>query len=76
MKFGITLDEYEQMLAAQDHCCAICLTDKAVVRRSHYSWRVDHCHKTGKIRALLCHNCNIAMGLLKENIETMEAMVS
>jgi hypothetical protein len=63
------------MLAAQNYCCAICNSDKAVARRSHYSWRVDHCHTTGKVRALLCHNCNIALGLLKESVPTLEAMV-
>lgn len=75
VKYELTLPEYETMLAAQNHRCAICDTDKAVVRRSHYSWRVDHCHDTGKVRALLCHNCNIALGLLKENVQTLEAMI-
>jgi Recombination endonuclease VII len=37
---------------------------------------VDHCHTTGKIRGLLCGNCNSALGLIKENIPSMENMIA
>lgn len=75
-QYGVTTEAYDAALEAQGHRCAICRTDKAAARHSHYSWRVDHCHATDKVRGLLCHNCNIAMGLLKENMETLEAMIN
>jgi hypothetical protein len=38
--------------------------------------RVDHCHETGKIRGLLCHNCNVAIGHLGDNLSTMQNAIS
>lgn len=73
--YGITLAEYEAMLTSQGNCCAICKNDKASAKHSRHSWRVDHCHATGKVRALLCHNCNIALGLLKESTKTLQSMI-
>lgn len=74
-QYGISLEDYEAMLTSQGKRCAICGTDKACGRHTDHSWRVDHCHTTGKVRALLCHNCNISLGLLKENTSTMKAMI-
>lgn len=67
--YGITLDEYNRMSAAQWHRCAICeqqetRVDKAGAVRF---MPVDHCHKTGKIRALLCTSCNTALGGFKDD---------
>ncbi len=66
-KFGITIEEYDAMSSAQNGVCAICENYCA----TGYKLAVDHNHKTGKIRALLCKNCNTAIGLLKENTDTM-----
>jgi hypothetical protein len=66
-KFGITLEEYDLMLNSQNGVCAIC----QLTCDSGYSLAVDHNHKTGKIRGLLCKNCNTAIGLLKENTDVM-----
>ncbi len=63
--YGITLKEYEQMLANQKGMCAICkTTDPGVVGKRFV---VDHCHTTDKVRALLCGKCNCAIGLLNED---------
>lgn len=56
-RYGITLDEYEAMLAAQGGRCAICGKQAGKRRLS-----VDHNHATGKVRALLCIGCNVAVG--------------
>jgi len=42
--------------------------------RKHHKTKlvVDHCHSTGKIRGLLCHNCNRALGLMQDNVETLQ----
>lgn len=54
--YGMTLEDYQTMFEAQGGLCPICL--KASDRTLH----VDHCHKTGKIRALVCHRCNPGLG--------------
>lgn len=55
--YGITLEQYEQMLTAQNGVCAIC--GRIPTGRSLH---VDHNHKTGEVRGLLCHSCNFAIG--------------
>lgn len=69
-QFGITLEEYQKLFESQQGLCAICSQPESVV-----DWRskevkrlaVDHCHKTGKIRGLLCTNCNHGLGKFKDN---------
>jgi len=62
--FGITVEEYERMLAAQGGVCAICLRDPKTMKRR---LNVDHCHTTGKVRGLLCTLCNKGIGYLRED---------
>jgi hypothetical protein len=69
-KYGITLDDYKKMLEDQNGLCLICGIDTP---RGNKSWHVDHCHKTGKVRGLLCNYCNPRLGFYetyKEKIET------
>jgi hypothetical protein len=61
-RFGLTVADYEAMLKAQDGKCAICGTVKPARGNGHYSFPVDHCHKTGRVRGLLCHTCNVTLG--------------
>jgi hypothetical protein len=63
-KFGLSMDEYNQMLKEQNGVCAICES----VCATGNALAVDHNHSTGKIRKLLCKNCNTAIGLLKEDV--------
>lgn len=67
--YGMSYQEYVDLLDAQGGMCAICGTDKfmGVGKRAH----VDHCHATGKVRGLLCNLCNVGIGALKENTETL-----
>ena len=60
--YGITLADYDAMLEEQDGCCAICKTDTIKGR-----FAIDHCHKTGKVRGLLCFDCNTGIGKLKDD---------
>jgi len=60
-KYGITTDQFAELLRNQNGRCAICETDKP---RGQGTWHVDHCHETGAIRGLLCHPCNAGLGLL------------
>lgn len=59
--YGLTLEQYEQMEKQQNGCCAIC--QKVPDRRLD----IDHNHTTGKVRSLLCSNCNTSVGLLQED---------
>lgn len=65
-RFGITIAEYENLLSKQKGKCAICgITEKDLGRKLS----VDHCHKIGKVRGLLCHKCNTGIGFFKEKPE-------
>ena len=58
--YGISGEDYDKMFEQQNGRCAICETHYPVLC-------VDHCHKTGKVRKLLCRNCNTGIGQLKDN---------
>ena len=78
-KYGITLDTYERMLVEQDNLCKICnKKETAVVPVTKEVKRlcVDHCHDTLKVRGLLCKSCNIAIGEMKDSVETLEKAIS
>jgi len=66
--FGIGIAQYNELLSAQGGLCAICGSDTCVTGRN---LAVDHNHVTGKIRGLLCHPCNTAIGLLRDDKETL-----
>lgn len=66
-RYGLTPAEYEQMFAAQGGACAICGTHPAAKRRLC----VDHSHKTGKPRALLCDPCNAGLGAFRDSPELL-----
>lgn len=63
--FGITLEQYDQMFEQQNGVCVICGKTNSNGRRLY----VDHSHKTGKIRGLLCHKCNTGLSGFGENEE-------
>lgn len=65
--YGITGDEYRAMLLAQGGVCKICNKPNWTEKFLY----VDHCHDTGKIRGILCHNCNAGIGLFKDNVELL-----
>ena len=58
--YGITIEQYDEMLIKQLGLCLICGADNPRVVGK--SWHVDHCHETGKIRGLLCNSCNPHLG--------------
>jgi hypothetical protein len=67
--YGISLQIYESMAVEQDGVCGICKLPEQAVDKDGAPRRmpVDHCHKTGKVRGLLCTACNRALGLFKDN---------
>lgn len=66
--YGISLDEFQDLLKQQDNRCAIC---KILLDDPH----VDHDHNTGIIRGILCNNCNVALGLFKDDILILEEAI-
>ena len=65
-RYGLTNADYDAMLLTQGGRCAICgSTD--VARKNHDKFCVDHDHATGKIRSLLCTNCNVGIGSFKDD---------
>lgn len=73
-RYGLTVEKFNEMLVAQDWKCAIC----GASAPDHHKKRlnVDHCHKTGIVRGLLCDACNRAIGLLKDDPELMKKAIS
>lgn len=65
--FGLTPEMFQEMLDAQGGGCAIC----GGLERKGHALSVDHCHATGKVRGLLCGNCNRGLGLYKDNPERL-----
>ena len=72
-KYKITLDEFNEMLKKQKGKCAIC--GGTETHDKHKVMAVDHCHKSGKIRALLCFKCNSGLGHFGDNIENLKKAI-
>jgi hypothetical protein len=70
-KYGMTRAEWKALVSEQDGCCAICGL------RAEYvpSLAVDHCHKTGKVRGLLCRKCNTALGQLGDDPDRLRKAI-
>lgn len=74
--YGVTLDQYNAMLAAQNGVCAICggvndMVDKRTEKVRNLS--VDHCHAKGSVRKLLCQYCNQGLGNFKDDPNILRA---
>jgi hypothetical protein len=69
-KYGLTQDEYDQLLVDQGDRCAGCQTADPGVK----GWCIDHCHKSGKVRALMCNRCNTMLGLANEDPAILRAL--
>lgn len=70
VRYGITLQEYRELLEKQNGVCAIC--GRGPGKRSLH---VDHCHKTGKVRALLCNGCNTTLGKVGDDTTVLEGLI-
>lgn len=66
--YGITSEDYDKMLLEQNNSCAICKVHLMDLKKTP---NIDHCHSTGKVRGLLCNNCNFGLGFFKDNVDNM-----
>lgn len=73
LNYGITDADLARMKEEQDHKCYLCGSEGFVIGKNNHSEKlaVDHCHDTGKVRRLLCPNCNRALGLFKDNPDVL-----
>lgn len=72
-RYSITFEDYIELGTQQNNCCFICgKTEKENKRKL----ALDHCHSTNKVRNLLCDTCNRVLGLVKENKQTLQSMIS
>lgn len=71
--YGITPEYYDEILEKQNFCCAICRIEESKCPRRLF---VDHNHKNGKVRGLLCITCNFLLGYSKDDIEILFNAVS
>lgn len=65
--YGITADDFDIMLEKQNNACAICFR-----KQGDKHLHVDHCHDTGKVRGLLCHQCNWYLGTIDADPTILE----
>jgi len=73
IKYGITREDFDSMLKAQNNTCAICKSDAP---GSPLGWHIDHCHSTGKVRGILCACCNVMLGQAKDNEQTLTSAIA
>lgn len=75
-KYGITSAQFKRMIKNQSNKCAICKsTETTNIKGTIKRLAVDHCHKTGKVRELLCDKCNRGIGYLKDNIKFLKSAI-
>jgi hypothetical protein len=74
-KYGITPENYQEFFNKQEGKCAICSSSEVSVARRSYNLFVDHDHKTGKVRGLLCHHCNTGLGQYRDNTELLQKAI-
>ena len=72
--YGISLQQYNELLVKQFHRCAICFCDESEAYRGLLY--VDHCHSTGNVRGLLCHHCNTGVGKMRESVEILKSAIN
>ena len=71
--YGISRDDYLKMFEQQEGNCNICGKNQLEFTKRLF---VDHCHSTGKIRGLLCHNCNTLLGSAKDKVDVLEKAIN
>src|ERR1017187_3363122 len=77
-KYGVTIEQYNQLFANQNGVCAICGKPETTVNRKGAPPRrlsVDHSHATGKVRGLLCRGCNQGIGNFQEDEQRMSLAI-
>ena len=72
-KYNLTPSDFDEMMVEQDGKCAICRCD--AVDSKNGILHVDHDHKTGEVRGLLCNDCNITLGKFQDDVERFKSAI-
>lgn len=75
--YGISFRTYRLMLEDQKGLCKICGSEGFIMNKDRHKMKlvIDHCHTTGKVRGLLCHNCNRALGLFQDSTDNLKRAI-
>ena len=72
----ITLEYYQELIDQQNNKCAICNQEETRMNNGKLTRLcIDHCHSSGKVRGLLCHACNTAIGKFKDDISLLNSAI-
>lgn len=75
--YGLKYEEVKELREEQGHLCAICGEEGFMMnKRVKSALNVDHDHKTGEVRGMLCHNCNRALGLFRDSVERLKSAIA
>ena len=76
-RYGITLEEYTELLDKQGGVCAICKNPETLsIKGKTVNLSIDHCHETGLVRGLLCRSCNVGLGNFRDDTRLLETAIS
>ena len=75
-KYNLSLEEYDLLVEEQNNKCAICGTTENKGTAKNGRWQIDHNHKTGEVRGLLCQSCNLGLGCLQDSPEILSKALS
>ncbi len=67
-----TLEDYNNLVLEQENKCGLCEKSRIELKKDLL---VDHCHKTGGVRKLLCHSCNNGLGMFKDDIQLLNKAI-
>ena len=68
--YGITKEKYKELMVISGNKCMICQSSP-----TNKSLHVDHCHSTGILRGILCHGCNTALGLFRDDVSVLNSAI-
>lgn len=72
-RYGINAEVVDLTIEMQNNHCPIC---RRYFAKDDRRWHVDHCHTSGKVRGIICSNCNTLLGQAKENISTLKNAIA
>lgn len=73
--YGMTLAEYDAICESQGGLCAACHQPPSGGRWIPSRLVVDHCHRSGQVRQLLCYPCNAALGMVGDNLDRLRMLL-
>lgn len=72
--YGMSLQDFFDMLEEQNYECAICSADLSNAKPKNI--HIDHCHTSSKVRGILCNSCNMGIGMLKDDVDVLKSAIA